>query len=1089
MKNHTISCRVDGSVNSLGNYHKNLGRQHSKSDSIFQNSSSGRLKSVLSSRVQSTWKDSGSGNHEHEKVQPYIYSPSPDSSVNDVFVKVSRCFPEDVKEQLPYSLWSNPFSLLPPSGSSTILVPQLTSNSAFILAMTSNSVAEQYAGRTNAITFQPRYVISNACSKEISYKQKGTDVIFYLGVGKHDHLHWTDTTRELLVSICYTESGWQWSGSFLPENLGDTQLKMRNFIFGTSNMIRVEVQNADISMGGEKIVGNIKGNSGTNLILLSDDDTGYMPYRIDNFSMERLRIYQQRCEMFDTVIHSYASYPYTWDEPCYPRRLILEVPGERVLGSYDLDDIKEYMPVYLPSTSEKPERTFYLSVHAEGATKVLSVLDSNYHIFNDVKKSSVLHATEKRLYDHNLVRASEYKEKISIFVPYIGISLIDSYPQELLFACIEDIQMNLLQSLDRQCLSLLISFLQIDNQLRSTPYPVMLSFDSAYRSGQVDHIKSRDDVTRTRIENLNQMSSFSVPVFNLEISKWRKKDISFISFEYIKLRMEDFRLEIEQELILSLFEFFTNISSGLQYGIMPSSDQYDGVSLKNSSLLVQTSENFRLSAGECPPRIAPMFNEESKRMASLSSIVPIGAPWQEIYLLARTQKKVYIEMLELAPIKLTLSFSSAPWMLRNRILTPKEFLIHRGLMALADVEGAHIYLKDLIIAHHMASWESVQEILIRHYNRQLLHETYKLFGSAGVIGNPLGFARSMGLGIRDFLSVPAKSIVRSPTGLIMGMAQGTTSLLSNTVYAISDAASQFSKAARKGIVAFTYDDQAVSRMEKHQATVSSDSKGVINEILEGLTGLLQFPVRGAERHGLPGVLSGVALGVTGLVAKPAASILEVTGKTALSIRNRSKPSQIRPQHCRVRLRRPLCREFPLKPYSWEEAVGTSVLGEADDGLKFKDEKLVACKALREAGKFVVLTERFVLVVFSASLINLGKPEFSGIPVDLEWIIEWEIGLENIIHVDSNQGVVHIVGSRPDSLLRQNQHSPKGGSGGRTRAVRWNQYATHLPFPQTNLELACEEEAANLLQILLSAIEKENGKAQDCGRILHRARMK
>lgn len=33
-----------------------------------------------------------------------------------------------------------------------------------------------------------------------------------------------------------------------------------------------------------------------------------------------------------------------------------------------------------------------------------------------------------------------------------------------------------------------------------------------------------------------------------------------------------------------------------------------------------------------------------------------------------------------------------------------------------------------------------------------------MFGSAGVIGNPMGFARSMGLGIRDFLSVPARSI-------------------------------------------------------------------------------------------------------------------------------------------------------------------------------------------------------------------------------------------------------------------------------------------------------------------------------------------
>ncbi|CAJ2666738.1 unnamed protein product [Trifolium pratense] len=1093
LNSHTISYRKDGNPNSVsflsnsvffGNYRGNLGRQERKSNSMFRSSSVGRLKSTLSSRVQSTWNYSGSCNNEHEKVVPCMYSPSSNSSVNDVFVKVSWCFPKDVQKQMPYSLWSNSFSLLPPSGSSTIFVPHLTSNSAFILSVTSISVAEPYIGRTNAITFQPRYVISNACSKEILYKQKGTEVMFSLGIGEHAHLHWTDTSRELLVSICYNETGWQWSGSFLPDHLGDTQLKMRNYVLGTSCMIRVEVQNADISMGDEKIVGNIKGNSGTNLILLSDDDTGYMPYRINNFSKEILRIYQQRCEIFDTHIHCYASNPYTWDEPCYPHRLVVEVPGERVLGLYALDDVKEYMPVYLPSTSEKPERTFFVSVHAEGATKVLSVLDSNYHTFNEVKKSSVPHASEKRLYDHSQVRPADYKEKISISIPYIGISLINSYPQELLFACIKDIQINLLQSLDRQKLSMQISFIQIDNQMRSTPYPVMLSFDSG---------KSRDDVTRSRIEKSNQMnfcSSSSNPVFCLEISKWKKKDISFLSFEYIKLRMADFRLEIEQEVILSLFEFFTNISSGIQYGIRPSSNQYYGALLKNSSSFVQTSENFRLNADQSPLGFAPVVNEKSKKTAPLPSIIPIGAPWQEIYLLARTQKKIYIELFELAPIKLTLSFSSAPWMLRNRILTSKEFLIHRGLMALADVEGAHIYLKDLTIAHHMASWESIQEILIRHYNRQLLHETYKLFGSAGVIGNPLGFARSMGHGLREFLSVPANNIMQSPTGLIKGMAEGTTSLLSNTLYAVSDAASQFSKVARKGIVAFTYDDQIASRMEKQQASVASDSKGVINEVLEGLTGLLQSPIRGAEKHGLPGVLSGVALGITGLVAKPAASILEVTGKTAQSIRNRSKPNQLRSHRFRVRLPRPLSHEFPLKRYSWDEAVGASVLMEADDGLKFKDEKLVACKALKEAGKFVVLTERYIMSVFSSSLINLGKPEFCGIPADLDWIIEWEIGLESIIHADCAQGVIHIVGSRPDSpFMYNNQHSLKRGSSSRTKPVRWNHYPTHLPLPQTDIELSCEEDAANLLQILLSGIEKGKGRAWDCGRILHRANMK
>lgn len=92
--------------------------------------------------------------------------------------------------------------------------------------------------------------------------------------------------RELLVSVRFNEPGWQWSGCFLPDHLGDTQVKMRNYVSGAVNMIRVEVQNADFSIQEEKIVGSVHGNSGTNLILLSDDDTGFMPYRIDNFSKE-----------------------------------------------------------------------------------------------------------------------------------------------------------------------------------------------------------------------------------------------------------------------------------------------------------------------------------------------------------------------------------------------------------------------------------------------------------------------------------------------------------------------------------------------------------------------------------------------------------------------------------------------------------------------------------------------------------------------------------------------------------------------------------------------------------------------------------
>ncbi|KAM7261915.1 hypothetical protein ACFE04_020992 [Oxalis oulophora] len=1031
------------------------------------------------------------------KVKACIYSPNPIPSINEIMVRVSRGPPRSLAETMPDSSWSMPFLLVQPSGSSTVLVPRPSSNSAYIISVTSCLLAGPFAGRTQAITFQPRYIISNACSKDLSYKQKGSDAVFHLGVGQHSHLHWTDITKDLLVSVRFNEPGWQWSGSFLPDHLGDTQVKMRNYVSGGVGMIRVEVQNADFSARDEKIVGSSHGNSGTSLILLSDDDTGYMPYRIDNFSkeftptsrfelsgnqkpedffgslweflnMNRIRIYQQKCETFDTIVHSYTSSPYAWDEPCFPHRLTVEVPGERVVGLYALDELKDFAPVHLKSTSEKPERKLLLSVHAEGATKVLSIIDASYHIFkdsNDQDANRLQGRKEKDEKDDNFVN---YREKFSLTISYIGISLISSQPQELLFVCAKNLKVDLIQSLDLQKLSFQISSMQIDNQLRTTQYPVVLSFNHDYK---------KEDNAKSKQITINKSNDH---VLDLAISKWRKKDESLVSFEYINLRVADFCLELEQQLILSLLDFFKSVSPNSQTEVLQFSDP-----------LIHDMVFTRESASNLRGMNFTSFSEIHRSRTAVPCIAPLGAPWQQIYLLARCQKKIYIESFDLAPIKFTLSFSSAPWMIRNGVLASGESLIHRGIIALADVEGARIYLKQLSIAHHMASWGSVKEILIRHYTRQILHEIYKVFGSAGVIGNPMGFARSVGLGIRDFLSVPARSTLKSPTSLITGMAQGTSSLVTNTVYALSDAATQFSKAAHKGIVAFTFDNNSND--------VASQSKGLINEVFEvsaigssalevtffdqtGLTGLLQSPIKGAEKHGLPGVFSGIALGVTGLVARPAASILEVTGKTAQSIRNRSRLHHSQTYY-RVRLPRPLSREFPLRPYSWEEAIGASLILDADNG-KFKDEVLVACRALKQAGKFVALTETITVLASCSCLIDYGNPEFRGVAIDVEWMMESVISLDSIIHADCDDDVVHIVGSSSDALLKQSQQQSRKGGG-----KRWSITSTPLPLFQTSLEFVSNEAAVEFLQILLSTIEEGKGRGWGSRHVLHQSNIR
>lgn len=232
--------------------------------------------------------------------------------------------------------------------------------------------------------------------------------------------------------------------------------------------------------------------------------------------------------------------------------------------------------------------------------------------------------------------------------------------------------------------------------------------------------------------------------------------------------------------------------------------------------------------------------------------------------------------------------------------------------------------------------------------------------------------------------------------------------------------------------------------------------------------------------------AGIALGVTGLVARPAASILEVTGKTAQSIRNKSRHHHLGQRRYRVRLPRPLSRELPLRQYSWEEAVGTSVLREADDGLKFKDETLVMCKVLKQAGKFVIVTERLILIVSCSSFVDFGKPEFQGVAVDLEWVIESEISLESVILVDVAGETVHIVGSSSDAIPKQNWQQFRKGSG--TRLKHLSTPPT-LPLFQTNLELTSVEDAEVFLRLLLAMIEQGKERGWGSGLLLHKSSMK
>ena len=88
-----------------------------------------------------------------------------------------------------------------------------------------------------------------------------------------------------------------------------------------------------------------------------------------------------------------------------------------------------------------------------------------------------------------------------------------------------------MQGLEQQQFCLQILYLQIDNQLQHTPYPVVLSFNTENKGQPANQLKMIDDPLKSSATDKS-----CEPVFYLAIAKWRNKDIAVVSFECISLR-------------------------------------------------------------------------------------------------------------------------------------------------------------------------------------------------------------------------------------------------------------------------------------------------------------------------------------------------------------------------------------------------------------------------------------------------------------------------------------------------------------------------------------------------------------------------
>lgn len=67
---------------------------------------------------------------------------------------------------------------------------------------------------------------------------------------------------------------------------------------------------------------------------------------------------------------------------------------------------------------------------------MLTIIDSTYHVLKDMKDQSTIRFQEKQNQEKQ-GKPAEYKEKFSLTIPGIGISLVNSYPQVSRYKLVE----------------------------------------------------------------------------------------------------------------------------------------------------------------------------------------------------------------------------------------------------------------------------------------------------------------------------------------------------------------------------------------------------------------------------------------------------------------------------------------------------------------------------------------------------------------------------------------------------------------------------------------------------------------------------
>ncbi|KAJ7562087.1 hypothetical protein O6H91_03G054700 [Diphasiastrum complanatum] len=342
----------------------------------------------------------------------------------------------------------------------TVEIKAFDGNGFYFRLLISTILCPLMFAQTKVICIRPYTTFTNRLGQALFLKQTvndQTNVLHPYDWRVSYPLPMSDGAESLQIRLDNTD----WSYPLALEKEESIQMSLR--ADGGRQPIRVEIR------GHEE---------GSRFLVVFRCGSVYGPYRIENRT-ESIKMKFRQFGLDDISwqqLLPQSTSSFCWEDPHGQQLLEIQAFGmDRCFnGTYDIDKLGDHPPL---TCDQQPTICINVQVLHLGDAKVVRFFDKELQRSQSEDANGVLTLIGARLPIQTDEDYITNQLKLVIDVPKLGLSIIDHKPQEILFTCLESVNLAYAMTSEQATSSLKLSIgcLQLDNQSIFSPLPVIIA--------------------------------------------------------------------------------------------------------------------------------------------------------------------------------------------------------------------------------------------------------------------------------------------------------------------------------------------------------------------------------------------------------------------------------------------------------------------------------------------------------------------------------------------------------------------------------------------------------------------------------------